>query len=200
MTKRAICPNCLYPQSACICAAIKKMTAQTEVIVMQHPSETKHAKNSVRLMQLVMPKLRVEVGENQQDFVELRAYLSEQSKPIYLLYPNDNSQSAAEANAPKDCILLLLDGTWKKAYRMLQLNPWLLELSALHLDVANASKYTIRKAKREDSLSTLEATAIMLNELDRQLDTQPLFAALEAMVQHRLQAMPKDVQQRYQTK
>ena len=168
-----------------------------EVVVMQHPSEVNHAKNTVRLMQLVIPQMQVFIGEAAEDFTDLQAYLVQANKPVYVIYPSDSSQTAAQANAPVDAIIILLDGTWRKVYRMLQLNPWLATYPALHLDVNHESQYIIRKAKRSDSLSTLEATALLLKALDSSLDTTPLFAAFEAMVQHRLQAMPLQVKARY---
>lgn len=164
---------------------------------MQHPSEVNHAKNTVRLMRLVMPQLQVFVGETAEDFADLQAYLAQANKPIYLVYPSDTSQTVAQAKAPVDAIIILLDGTWRKVYRLLQSNPWLAKYPALHLEVNHESQYIIRKAKRSDSLSTLEATALVLTALDSRVDTTPLFAAFEAMVQHRLQAMPIEVKARY---
>lgn len=197
---RNYCIHCQYPQSACLCAAIKPMLTKTGVIVMQHPSEVDHAKNTVRLMQLVMPSIKVVVGETADDFKSLKQYLACQAKPVYLVYPGDNSQTVTQAMAASDAIIILLDGTWRKAYKILQSNPWLLDYPALHLEVEYASNYIIRKAKRPDSLSTLEATALLLSSLDDTLDTTPLFAAFDAMVQHRLSAMPENIKARYQLK
>ncbi|UJF22429.1 tRNA-uridine aminocarboxypropyltransferase [Shewanella sp. OMA3-2] len=196
--KRAYCAVCDYPLIACVCHAISPLQVRTNVIVMQHPSEVNHAKNTVRLMRLVIPNMRVFVGETTEDFIELQAYLAQATKPIYVVYPSDNSQTVMQAKAASDAIIILLDGTWRKAYKILQSNPWLLGYPALHLDVVYASNYIIRKAKRPDSLSTLEATALLLSSLDDALDTTPLFAAFDAMVQHRLSAMPINIKARYQ--
>ncbi|MCL1118040.1 MULTISPECIES: tRNA-uridine aminocarboxypropyltransferase [Pseudomonadati] len=195
---RSYCIYCTYPISACLCHAVSPIQISTEVIVMQHHSEVHHAKNTVRLMQLVIPEIKVVVGESQTDFSQLKAYLDTQSKPIYVVYPSDNSVSVSQANPANNAIIILIDGTWRKAYKILQSNPWLLEYTALHLDVEHASNYIIRKAKRPDSLSTLEATALLLSAMDSAVDTTPLFAAFDAMVQHRLSAMPEGIKARYQ--
>ncbi|GAA0792881.1 hypothetical protein GCM10009193_23710 [Shewanella aestuarii] len=147
---------------------------------------------------MVIPEIKVVVGESQTDFSQLKAYLDTQSKPIYVVYPSDNSVSVSQANPANNAIIILIDGTWRKAYKILQSNPWLLEYTALHLDVEHASNYIIRKAKRPDSLSTLEATALLLSAMDSAVDTTPLFAAFDAMVQHRLSAMPEGIKARYQ--
>ncbi|MBB1317719.1 DTW domain-containing protein [Shewanella sp. SR43-4] len=194
---RSYCIYCQYPQSACVCHAIKQVSSNTEVVVMQHPSEVAHAKNTVRLLKLVMPQMKIYVGEAATDFIELQHYLAAQTKPIYVVYPNEHSQTVAEAGASEAAIIILVDGTWRKAYRMLQLNPWLLNYPSLHLECEDESQYVIRKAKRSDSLSTLEAAAYTLVALNPAADIAPIFAVFNAMVQHKLTAMPTLVRERY---
>lgn len=174
------------------------MHVSTELIILQDPSEVGHAKNSVRLLSLVIPETQVIVGELPEDFLKLRQYLNASRKPIYLVYPSDKSRNVEEVNLEGEVILLLLDGTWRKAYKLLQLNPWLLDYPSLHLDLESASNYTIRKASRSDSLSTLEASAMMLQAIEPKVDVTPLTKALRALVDQRLNAMPADVRKRYQ--
>ncbi|MCG9697882.1 tRNA-uridine aminocarboxypropyltransferase [Shewanella sp. Isolate11] len=194
---RPICPKCHYPQTACLCAQLRPLATRVELIVLQDPSEVKQAKNSVKLMQAVCDKLQVVVGETPADFTQLQAYLKRQSKPILLLYPSEQSQNINELPLPAEVIVLLLDGTWRKAYKLLQLNPWLLEYQAVHLNVDAPSNYTIRKAKRADSLSTLEAAAMAIKALEPNSDVSPLTDALSALVEQHLTAMPSVVRQRY---
>lgn len=173
------------------------MVAKTQLIVLQDPCEVNHAKNTVRLLKLVMPSVQMVVGEDETDFADLRLQLSQATKPVYLLYPSDQSVNAQSAGIQHDCILLLLDGTWRKAFKMLQLNPWLKALPALHLNLAHSSGYRIRKANRSDSLSSLEAAAYSLAELDSTLDISPLLDVFDAMVNLRIEAMPSVVKRRY---
>ncbi|GIU29847.1 DTW domain-containing protein [Shewanella schlegeliana] len=194
---RPTCPNCHYPQNACLCASIETMQVKAELIILQDPSEVGHAKNSVRLLELVIPNTQVVVGETEDDFTTLREQLAQSKKPVYLVYPSDTSVSANETQVEEEVILLFLDGTWRKAYKLLQLNPWLQAYPALHLDLDSASNYTIRKASRSDSLSTLEAVAMMLKAIDEKQNIAPLTNALSAMVEQRLASMPADVRARY---
>ncbi|TVP14557.1 tRNA-uridine aminocarboxypropyltransferase [Shewanella sp. KCT] len=198
---RPVCPQCQYPVNACLCDSIRPLETRVELIVLQHPSEVSHAKNSVKLMQAVMgEQLRLVVGETPEDFADLRGYLAAQSGPVCLLYPSETSQPLEASVQHHDAILLLLDGTWRKAYKLLQLNPWLLEFTGVHLDLDAPSKYTIRKAKRDDSLSTLEAAALAIETLEPGCDVSPLHDALAALVEKRLAAMPASVRQRYEPK
>lgn len=194
---RPDCPTCYYPLKACLCASIRRMQVKTELIVLQDPSEVGHAKNSVRLLELVVPETQVFVGETAADFSALRQYLTESEKRVYLVYPSEGSELANSCSLDEEVILLLLDGTWRKAYKLLQLNPWLADFPALHLDLESASNYTIRKASRSDSLSTLEASAMMLKAIEPLKDVTPLTDALAALVEQRLASMPADVRARY---
>lgn len=196
---RCYCKTCHYPQTACICASVSPMDPATELVVLQHPSEVTHKKNTVRLLSLVLPQTRVYVGGIAADFTELRQYLATCGKPVYLIYPCESSLNASESELVAECVLLLLDGTWRKAFKLLQLNPWLLAYPALHLDVTCLSRYRIRKSSRSDSLSTLEAAAYMLSALDSDLDISPLLTVFDAMVEQQLKAMPQHVRGRYPT-
>lgn len=58
---------------------------------------------------------------------------------------------------------ILLDGTWRKAYRMLHSNPALLGLPRITLG-AMAGQYSIRKKPFPEALSTLEAGYHLLSQ------------------------------------
>lgn len=194
---RHYCAICRYPQHTCLCASVQRISPTTELVVLQHPSEVEHKKNSVRLLSLVIPETQVFVGETEADFSRLQAYLAACDKPIYLVYPSAFSVSVEAQPIAPACLLLLLDGTWRKAFKLLQLNPWLAQYPALHLAEGYESRYKIRKSHRSDSLSTLEASAYMLRALDPALDVQPLMTLFEAMVEMHIKAMPSTVQARY---
>jgi len=157
----------------------------SQLLVLQHPSEVEHAKNSVRLLQLAVPDTRVIVGETEADFAELRAELTTDSMPTFLLYPSDNSQ------------LLQADDSSEAVRLILLLNPWLQALPQRHLPLAAPTAYRIRKANRSDSLSTLEAAAAALSQLEPGLDVAPMYALLAELVEQRLRRMPAKVRERY---
>ena len=194
---RHYCPHCSYPLTACLCDHVQPIQPQTQLVILQHPSEVEHKKNSVKVLSLVIPDTQVYVGETEADFALLSKQLMNCGRPVYLVYPSERSVSVEQQTISADCILLLIDGTWRKAFKILQLNPWLTQLPAVHLPEGYASRYKIRKSSRSDSLSTLEASAYMLKALDEGLDVNPLLAAFDAMVAIRLQAMPSEVRLRY---
>lgn len=194
---RPYCEQCGYPQTACVCGAVSAISPRSRLLVLQHPSEVEHAKNSVRLLQLAVPSTRAVVGETEADFAELRAELTRDSMPTFLLYPSDESQLLQAAESSEAVRLILLDGTWRKTLKMYRLNPWLQALPQKHLSLAAPTAYRIRKASRSDSLSTLEAAAAALSQLEPGLDVAPMHGLLAELVAQRLRRMPAKVRERY---
>jgi DTW domain-containing protein YfiP len=63
--------------------------------------------------------------------------------------------------------LVLIDATWRKARKMLALNPLLQALPRWGLRALQPSRYAIRKAQRPEQRSTLEAGCLGLGQLER---------------------------------
>jgi DTW domain-containing protein YfiP len=168
--KRAQCPACLRAASTCICRWVTPVHGRTAVLILQHPMETANAKNSARLLHLCLPGSRLVVGEA---FDGLDALLAGPRRPV-LLYPDtpgDRSLGIApppafDAAAGEDVLLVVLDATWRKSRKMLYLNPALQALPRLALRDVPPSHYLIRKAHAPGQLSTLEATAYALGQLE----------------------------------
>lgn len=169
---------------------------------MQHPTETEHGKNSARLLPLMLDKAAIFVGESEADFCQMRARITAEGLQPLLVYPSDEAESrplssSVNPDAEPERVLLLLDGTWRKALKMYHLNPWLHDLPRVALSPQRPSAYLIRKASRVDSLSTLEAAAEALTLLEPGLDVSPLLHGFDTMVRRRLEAMPAEVRGRY---
>ncbi|MHA7881407.1 MAG: tRNA-uridine aminocarboxypropyltransferase [Saccharospirillum sp.] len=183
-----MCPQCQYPLSTCLCHAIEPLVCRTRVDILQHPKEANAAKNTGHLCQLCLPHLRRWVGESPEDFAGFRASIEPDDR-VFLVYPSPASvtfdQWQAMAPTPLDSPvrLVLIDATWRKAYKMSQLNPWLQAFTALRLtDVT--PQYGIRKAPKPGQISTLEALACSLVQVEPGVDVKPLHAALAARKGH----------------
>ena len=203
--KRLSCSRCLRPQRACICCWCTPTASATEVLILQHPLEQRHAKGSARLLHLSLPGSRLVVGDV-FDERELMALLhapcipgTPRRQPV-LLYPEtpDDAEMAPTVQfdmaqldmvqvRPEELRLVVLDGTWRKSRRMLYANPLLQTLPRLALRDMPASQYLIRKARGAQQLSTLEATCHALTQLERDGDRYaPLLAAFNGFVAQQL--------------
>lgn len=185
-----MCPVCLRPQSACICALAQPVLAATQVLILQHPLELQEAKGTARLLHLCLAGSRLEVGEA-FDPQQLQQWLydawpgAEAAQQTLLLYPQTPDQPAAlsaltECDAPVSVRrLVLLDGTWRKSRKMLYANPLLAQLPRLALTDTGPAGYRIRKAPRAGQLSTLEAGALALQALEGWAQDAPPLQALQ---------------------
>jgi DTW domain-containing protein YfiP len=185
---REVCTQCEFPVSTCLCDVIQPIHCETKFDIIQHPSEVSAAKNTARLCKLCMKNVRIWVGEQPDDFHHLRQELAASSNTaVSVLYPSDQSMTVAhyqEATRNVDSHrLIVLDGTWKKAYKLWQLNTWLHDYPAIRLEDV-ASNYHIRKSPKPGGVSTLEAIAAILNELEPTVDSQPLMSIFEARQAH----------------
>src|SRR5215472_1135245 len=62
---------------------------------------------------------------------------------------------------------VLLDGSWSEAKTLWWRNPWLLKLRRLVLNPSRPSRFGhVRREPRREALSTLEAAALLLKQLD----------------------------------
>lgn len=165
---------------------------EAEVLILQHPLEVDHAKNSARLLHLSLPRSRMLTGEAFDENSLREAMADPPGEPKYavLLYPRAPGEEAPALDTArlKDAShvrLVMLDGTWRKSRKMLHQNPLLRELPRLSLDDVPASNYLIRKAHKPGQLSTLEAACAALAQLEGEGSTekyQPLLKAFDGFV------------------
>ncbi|HJV71018.1 tRNA-uridine aminocarboxypropyltransferase [Ideonella sp.] len=183
---RAACVRCLRPQATCLCALARPTAHSTEVLVLQHPQEQRQAKNSVTLLRLSLAHCEVVVGERFAPGA-LQALLQRPGRDTRLLYPDVPAAPAppppgTKVHAPLR--LVVLDATWRKSLRMLLEHPALAALPRLSLDAPSPTRYrAIRAARRDDQVSTLEATVQALAMLEGpSFDAPPLLDAFSRFV------------------
>jgi DTW domain-containing protein YfiP len=162
----------------------------TEVLILQHPLEVHHAKNSAGLLHLSLPTSRMVVGEV-FDEAALRAALQEPKYTVLLYPPSDYAGhavpaalDAAQLTAPAQVRLVVLDATWRKSRKMLHQSPWLQSLPRWSLDASLESRYsTLRKAHKPGQCATLEATCAALAQLQNDAARYvPLLKAFQGFV------------------
>ena len=184
---RPQCSRCLRPATHCLCALIPSLDSRTRVLLLQHPSEVNHALNTARLAALGLKNAQLVVGEV---FDDLSTLLSVPGYQARLLFPADDAQPL-QAYVPPDQPLLLVvpDGTWRKARKMLHLNPLLAALPRVTLAQGAVSRYRLRKAPGPGALSTIEAIVQALQLLEAPASFDPLLKPFEALIEGQIAAM-----------
>ncbi len=189
---RPRCSRCKRPASHCLCALIPDLPSHTEVLVLQHPDEVDHALNTAHLAVLGLRNATLWVGEV---FAALPGWLAQPGYRTCLLFPGEQARSVATFGSDGDgrpVRLVVPDGTWLKARKLLYLNPALADLPRVTLADAPPSRYRLRKAPMEGSLSTLEAIVAALNLLESPADYAALLKPFDALIEGQIAAMGED--------
>ncbi|AEV61531.1 dtw domain-containing protein [Pseudomonas ogarae] len=170
---------------------IPSLDSRTRVLLLQHPSEVNHALNTARLAALGLNNAELIVGEVFEDLPRL---LNQPGYQARLLFPADDAQPL-QAYAPCDEPLLLVvpDGTWRKARKLLHLNPLLAALPRVTLAEGGVSRYRLRKAPGPGALSTVEAIVQALQVLEAPASFELLLRPFEALIEGQIAAMGEEV-------
>ncbi|MBL0628369.1 tRNA-uridine aminocarboxypropyltransferase [Aeromonas jandaei] len=165
------CTRCTRALKACLCEYIVPLENRTPLYILQHPYEVAHPKGTAALLAASLQQAEIRVGEDFSGDRWLNDLLAGPSLRCYLLWPDEESISPAELREKMASVspgatavaFILLDGTWRKAFRMLQSNPALARLPRIGLG-AIAGQYAIRKKPFPDALSTIEAGYHLLSQ------------------------------------
>lgn len=195
---RAFCPECEFLKSRCLCETLKVIPNNVHLIVLQHPSESKHPLNTVRIMKKSFQNITVISGEDFTAHTPLNDILNSPASRCALLYPAPEAKplSLEGVTQQTPTHLILLDGTWRKAKRIFLSSKNLQKLSAFTFINEEISDYRIRKSSVENSFSTLEASTFALQILEPQLDTIAALAAFKQMIDFQIKKMGRDVYQK----
>ena len=177
---RVCCTDCHRPKIACICDFITSTTNEIHVVALVHPNEIKQAKGTLPLLSKSLNNCTVIEGENftnNQVFNDLLMqykdevvllYPSEQAIKLPAVYKTDNYNTDSQISRCR--CLIILDGTWKKSYRMYQLSLNLHHIPHFVLPDNLVGQYKIRKTMKKNALSTLEACCYALEILENEPD------------------------------
>lgn len=190
---RQICKHCGFIISDCICDSISAVENQTQIIVLQHKSEANHSKNTIRIAELIYNNITVVVGEKDSDFSVLTNL---PNKTTAVLYPSEHAINIDNPNQLNLTHIIVLDGTWKKANKLLFSLDVLSKFIPVSFSSLPENKYHLRKANRKNSLSSLEAIAFALQNIEN-ISMNSAYAALDKMMDNQFKHMPAEVRARY---
>ncbi|WP_319536517.1 DTW domain-containing protein [uncultured Vibrio sp.] len=192
------CSQCGKSRKACICSWIVPLESGVELIILQHSSEEHRPLGTARILNLSLDKCICLIGENFSQDETLNNLLADGDYQHLILYPSEQSMCLSELTDEesvdnKKVRLILLDGTWKKAYKMWQLSTNLHGLPTVKLPENLQGGYTIRKAPSQNSLSTVEAGFYALSILEPKQDFTSLLNVFEQMIEFQIAQMPPGV-------
>jgi len=162
---RATCPACRRPEGFCQCTGRPPIPSRTRVVLLQHPREARLAICSARMTLLALASAELHRGVRFEDHARLREVAA--APGAALLFPGEGARPAGSLAGEAPPFLVVIDGTWLQAERMLSANPALAALPRLAVSSPQPSGYgELRREPADHTLSTVEAVALALGALE----------------------------------
>jgi len=162
---RPTCFRCLRPAAFCACGGLPPIPARTRVVFLQHPREARLAICSAWLAHVALPNSEIHRGVRFGDHPRVREVCADPGAA--LLYPGEGADPAEARAARPPSLLVVVDGTWLQAERMIRETPALAALPRIGLRPALPSGYgALRREPARGHLATIEAVADALGILE----------------------------------
>lgn len=185
LATRDLCLRCRRPRAVCWCAALVPVDSRTRVVFLQHPREARVAVSTCRMAHLSLPNSQMHVLWSADDSPTLAAQLA--GPDTYILFPAADAVDISALPRPPQT-LVVVDGTWTNAKKLVQRSPLLRSLPRVAFHPDFTSNYRIRREPAEHCLSTIEATAHALERLEAAPGRYtPMLAAFAHMVDTQLE-------------
>ena len=182
---RDVCRRCRRPATACCCAHLAPVASTTRVVFLQHPRERRVKIGTCRMAHLALANSELRHGIRFEDDPHVRRLAT--AADTALLFPGPGAEPPdAFAGAPPRT-LLVIDGTWGQARKVLLRNPALTRLPRIGITPAAPGRYRIRREPAAHCLSTIEAVVAVLGRLEGDpVRFAPMLRAFEQMVEQQL--------------
>jgi DTW domain-containing protein YfiP len=152
--------------AGCYCSALTPIVSRTRVVFLQHPRERRVAVGTCRMAHLALPNSELHVGVSFEGHARVEALAAEPRGRVAVLFPGGEAWEAATPGDGPPRTVVVPDGTWSQARKLLSRNPTLGTLPRIGIAPARAGAYRIRTEPAAHCLSTVEAVAELLGQLE----------------------------------
>jgi len=156
------------------------------VVLLQHPREARLAICSAWLTRVGLENAEIHRGVRFEDHSRLREVVG--TPGAALLFPGPGTTPLEALCLAPPPFLVVVDGTWPQAEKMLRVNPTLAALPRAGLSPGRPSGYgELRREPAPEHLSTIEAVALALGTLEGDpARFEPMVAAFRRSVELQL--------------
>ena len=181
-----MCWRCVRPSVSCICDLVVRVSQRTRVTIFQHPRESRHPFGTVRLARLGLTDVDVQIPTKAAAGTLMCTPLPSSIAAV-LLYPTEDAVDIRDL-WPRPTTLVVVDGTWSTARKLVRDNPWLAALPRVKVTPPRPGNYRIRRAPDPTrQVSTIEAIVYALQALEGEdAGLSHLLAAFDSMVDRQL--------------
>lgn len=164
-----------------------------------HPKEFKKQRTGTGYLSHVSLKdSEVIVGLDFSQNVRLQQLLNDPQYFPVMMYPGEEAWTAKregfkEVLGNKTLLVMILDATWFCSRKMIEHNPFLLELPRISFFGDYRSIFTFKREPRPGYISTIECCYYLIKELqtvemvDSKLNPEPLMNVFKQMIKLQLQ-------------
>jgi len=169
----------------CFCDRLHRLDNRTRVILISHWKDAGRTSNSGRLLWLLLDNLQVRFRNHPggDDTLDDLASLPGAA----LLYPSPGARELYPGG-PAPEVLVVVDGTWRQARRLVQRHAALAHLPRVKLPPGPPSSYAARRQSSPERLSTAESVARALGILEGEHLQQAIMEPFHALVRGCLRA------------
>jgi DTW domain-containing protein len=159
------CERCYMKPRLCLCSALQRRQLRTQVTILTHDLELRKTTNTGRMIDLLVEPCDI-IRYGGPDQGSCKRPVTPPERVAMVLFPRPGAPTVAQAAGGRPVQLIALDGTWHQAKRLRQkVAQWGLPFVQLS-DDKTPSMYALRHGHWEHSLSTAEAVARALGELE----------------------------------
>ena len=166
-----ICYRCFKSKEACLCSYIKELDTGVKFVILIHPREARLMKTGTgRIAHLSLKDSELIQGCSFNENERVNKLLSDPAYHPFLLYPGNgaittDSKAFREKISGKIPMIIILDGTWSQAKKMLKYSPNLQSIDRLSFNKGYSSRFIFKREPTFDAISTIEACYYNIKEM-----------------------------------
>lgn len=200
------CFKCFKPKSVCLCKYSRELDTGVKFVFLMHPKEFRRQRTGTGyLSHICLKDSEIIVGLDFSQNKRLQELLNDEQYLPVIMYPgqdactvNEIKQNLGNSDTPdtpgKKLLIIILDATWFCSKKMIEHNPFLLELPKLSFYGHYTSIFTFKHEPSPECVSTIECCYYMIKELQSVgvvspgIDPEPLMNIFKAMIRLQLTA------------
>jgi DTW domain-containing protein YfiP len=170
------CPACRLQKWLCVCALAPRVTIRTPLLLVIHVHDRGRTSNTARLLTLAIRNATVVGHGDQHKPADPASHVSTGATPI-VLFPGHGARpltSEFVAGLPTPPNLVVPDGNWRQASKMVKRLPLLAAAAKVSLPARNLTGQALRRNHPGHRMSTYEAVVQALAILEGEGVAGPL--------------------------
>ncbi|MBY0572257.1 MAG: DTW domain-containing protein [Undibacterium sp.] len=202
------CAGCRLLPSYCICAFRPLVTTRAAICLLMSDVEPLKPSNTGWLIADIVPDTFAFAWARTEVDPALLLLLADPQWQPYVVFPGEfvapervvndilrsenglerGGEKPAQENISKRPLFILLDATWSEARKIFKKSPYLDHFPVLSLQVAQISRYRLRRSKRDEHFCTAEVAALCMELAGETHAAHILEAYLDVYTEHYLRA------------